>query len=503
MPNKQINTFFDTMSRLGLMLTYDDVRLHTCFSKIDPSKTDVSTKLTRNIRMNIPIVSSPMDTVTQSRMAIALAENGGCGTIWRMPEPEEQARHVQRTKFRLNARLRDPITVKPNDIVSDVLKMREQKRYQFHTFPVVDIDSRLVGLVSGSDFDFCNDYTLRIRDIMTPLAQLTLGNRRTSPGNAYEIMRREKKKVLLLESRGRLVGMYTFPDLKRIFENEHGMFNVDSNGQLVVGAEIGVGKQALARAEILNDAHCDYFQIGVAHGASRNVTETIRELKKKYGQDLLVGNVSNGETAKILAKAGSDGITVGQGPGSICTTRVVAGIGVPQVSAVYDCVSALRGWDIPVCADGGINNAGDIVIALAIGASSVMLGRMLAGTDESPGETVLIRGMQMKAYRGMGSIGAMRESAAARERYRQGGLTFSKLVPEGIEGVVPYRGPVSGVLHQQVGGVRAGLGYNGARTLRDLRKHARIFRITNAGLNESHPHDVEITQEAPNYSGRS
>ncbi len=507
MANEAMRRFFDEMERQGLMLTYDDVRLRSRYSNVEPTRADISTRLTRNIALKIPIVSSPMDTVTTSAMAIAMAESGGTGTIHRGLDPETQAKEVRRTKYRLNGRIATPITVFENDTVANVLRMCEERRYQFRTFPVLDSESgRVVGLVSGSDFDFCINTSGRIADIMTPIGQLTTAPGETTQEQAFAIMRRKdnKRKVLpLLDTQGRLEGMYLFSDLRRIFANAGTAYNVDKNGQLVVGAAVGAGKAALARAEMLAPRGCDYFQIDTAHGDSRNVLDTIRELKRAYPHiDVLAGNVSSGESAKALALAGADGVLVGQGPGSICTTRVVAGIGVPQVSAVYECVQAVAGMDVPIVADGGINNSGDMVIALAIGASCIMLGRLLAGTEESPGEKRIIGGMQVKVYRGMGSFGAMRDSTSSRERYRQGALTIDKVVPEGVEGVVPYRGSVADVLTQYVGGIRAGLGYIGAFALTELAERAQIFRITNAGLNESHPHDLKITEEAPNYHGR-
>lgn len=505
MTNPAMREFFDEMQRQGLMLTYDDVRLRSRHSDIEPTSADVSTRLTRNITLKIPIVSSPMDTVTTSAMASAMAEAGGAGTIHRGLDPETQAKEVRRTKYRLNGRIATPITIRANETVAEVLRMCEERRYQFRTFPVLSSeDGRVVGLVSGSDFDFCANASKPVAAIMTPIDQLVTAQKEATQEHALATMRLEKKKVLLLlDANSRLEGMYLFSDLRRIFANAGTAYNVDKNGQLIVGAAVGAGKAALARAEELASRGCDYFQIDTAHGDSRNVIDTIHELKHAYPHiDVLAGNVSSGESARQLAYAGADGILVGQGPGSICTTRIVAGIGVPQVSAVYECVQAVADRKVPIVADGGINNSGDMVIALALGASCVMLGRLLAGTEESPGEKRIIGGMQVKVYRGMGSYGAMRDSASSRERYRQGALTIDKVVPEGVEGIVPYRGSVADVLTQYVGGIRAGLGYIGASDLTELAVRAKIFRITNAGLNESHPHDLKLTEEAPNYHGR-
>lgn len=500
MPNQQVDGFFEKMEHAGLMLTYDDVRLRTRPSDVDPSTTDLSSKLTRNVPLRTPIISSPMDTVTTGRMAIAMAAAGGAGTIYRMADVAEQARMVRRAKFWLNALIATPITVRAHDMVDSVRDMRRANGYPFETFPVLNDDGQVVGLVSGSDFDFCSNGAAQVASIMTQFDSLVTLPPGASQREAYATMIRHKKKVVLLLEGRELRGMYVLSDLRRILGNTGSMYNVDKNGQLIVGAAIGAGMPAIARAEALAEKNCDYFQIDTAHGDSRNVIETILELKKKFPHiDVLAGNVSSAEGAANLARAGADGVLVGQGPGSICTTRVIAGVGVPQVSAVYECAKALRDTGVPVCADGGIGNSGDMVIALAVGASSVMMGRLLAGTEESPGETRLAGGVRVKDYRGMGSLGALRDNVSSRERYRQQGLTISKLVPEGVEGIVPYQGPVADVLAQYTGGIRSGLGYLGAHNLEEMRERAQIFRISNAGLKESHPHDITIVAEAPNY----
>ena len=503
MSNEAMRAFFESMTAQGLMLTYDDVRLGTRHSEVLPSDTDLATRFSRRIELHIPVVSSPMDTVTTAEMAIAMAEAGGLGIIHRGLTPEIQAKEVGRVKHRLHGRIETPITVRPDDTVEAVLTMRESNMFTFHSFPVVDKTGKLVGLLTRNDFDFCTDLNQPVSTVMTPFSNLVCAAPECTQQEAYALLQKRKRKVLPLIGDGETVkGMYLFSDLKRILTGspEH---NTTSSGQLVVGAAVGTGEEALARAELLVHRHCDLFVIDTAHGDSRSVISTLKELKHAYPDiDVVAGNVSNGKSAKHLAEAGADGVLVGQGPGSICTTRVIAGIGVPQVSAVFDCVKALEGTDIPVCADGGINNSGDITIALAIGASSVMLGRLLAGTEEAPGKTRVIDGVQVKDYRGMGSLGAMRESAASRERYRQEQSATSKLVPEGIEGIVPYRGMVHEVLNQYAGGVKSGIGYIGARTLNELQEHAEIFRISPAGLLESHPHGVTMTETSPNYGGR-
>jgi IMP dehydrogenase len=503
MQNIAVLSFFDKMNKQGLMLTYDDVRLRTRYSDILPPDTDLRTRFSRNVSLRIPIVSSPMDTVTTAPMAIAMAEIGGLGIIHRGLSPVAQAKEVARVKNRLNARIETPITVLDKTTIEEVFRIRFLKENKFHTFPVVDDAGTVVGLLTRKDLDFCRDSSLPASKIMTPFANLTTADIDITEESAFELMHKHKKqKLLLMHKDGTLGGMYTFSDLKRILSaaSDH---NVDGNGQLIVGAAVGCGEGALERAELLAREKCNMFHIDTAHGDSRNVIETIERLKVLYPHvDVVAGNISGGESAKRLIEAGADGILVGQGPGSICTTRVVAGVGVPQVSAIFECQKAIEDSGVPVCADGGINNSGDIVIALAVGASSVMLGRLLAGTEESAGETRFFQGMQVKDYRGMGSLGAMRDTRSSRERYGQGERAITKVTPEGIEGIVPYRGTVHAVLEQYIGGIRAGMGYNGARTIPELRDKAELFRISPAGFNESHPHDVTITTQAPNYQGR-
>ncbi len=504
--NRAMKEFFDRMKRRGLMLTYDDVRLRTRYSDVtsaDPG-IDLSARFSRNIRLKMPIVSSPMDTVTTAKMAIAMAEAGGLGVIHRGLSPEEQAKKVGRVKNWLNGRIETPIVVRDDQTVAMVLKMCKEKKFSFHTFPVIDAGGKVLGLATHNDFDFCTNPLVLVTEIMTPLQSLTTGNEGITATEAYALMMQYKKKVLpLIKPDGTLAQMYLFSDVKRIQSKQYN-HNVDKNDHLVVGAAVGVGEDALLRAELLASNHCDVFHIDTAHGDSKNVLETIKRLKRLYPDiDVVAGNVSSGESAKRLVEAGADGVMVGQGPGSICTTRIVAGVGVPQVSAVYECAQALAGSGVPVCADGGINFSGDMLIAFAVGASSVMLGRLLAGTEEAPGETRLFNGTQVKDYRGMGSLGAMRDNASSRERYGQGGAVSAKLVPEGVEGIVPYQGSVRSVLDQHIGGIRSGMAYNGVRTLSELVEVAQIFRMDAAGLSESHPHDIVTTSVAPNYRGRN
>lgn len=491
--------FFDNMARLGLALTYDDVRLQTGYSDHPPADVDLKTRFTRRISLNIPIVSAAMDTVTEQEMAIEIAKLGGIGVIHRGLAPETQASQVKRVKFFLNGLIERPITVQSKQTVEEVHRMRAERRWSFHSFPVIDENGRLVGVLTRNDFDFCSDPTLSVAEVMT--TELITAPVGTPIDTAYEIMSRERKKVLpLVDEERRLLGMYLYSDVKRIKTGSSVEYNVDAAGRLRTAADIGVGEGALERLALMA-RYLDVVAIATAHGDSRNVIWTVREIKKQYGDrfDVYAGNVSEGNSAKRLLDAGADGIGVGQGPGSICTTRVVAGIGCPQVTAVYNCVTAIAGSDVPVCADGGIRYSGDIPVAIGAGARSVMVGRVLAGTREAPGEVQMHRGVPVKMYRGMGSLSAMEASRASRERYRQGDTPSAKLVPEGIEGVVPFQGDLKDVLHQYLGGLRSGMGYVGAANIEELREKGDFHRITGAGATESHPHDIIVTTEAPNY----
>ncbi len=506
MPNPRLVSFFDKMQRDGLKLTYNDVRLGTQYSDTLPSDVNLRTRFTRNCWLNIPIVSSPMDTVTGADMAIAMAEHGGMGSIHRGAgmEPELQAKAVGRVVNRLNARIGMPRCVPYDWTVKQALDWLEQKKYRFHSVPVLR-EGKVIGLVSGNDFDFCVDLSRPITSIMTLRKDLITASPDITPRQAYDKLLACKKKVLpLFDQSGKLQGMYHFADLKRIHMEGSLPHALDENGHLLVSAAVGVGEMALRRAELLAARGCDVFHIDTAHGDSANVIWTIKALKKELPRvDVAAGNVSNGISARHLADEGADGVVVGQGPGSICTTRIVAGTGVPQVSAVLESVLTLWKYghfDVPTCADGGIRYSGDISIALALGASTVMLGALLAGTEETPGESKIVGGVKVKDYRGMGSLGAMHASVSSRERYGQGKEAPHKAVPEGIEGVVPFKGNVAEVLHQLVGGIRSGMASNGAKTLPEFVEKAEMFRITNAGLEESHPHDVDITAQAPNYS---
>ncbi len=489
--------FFEKMEALGLALTYDDVRLKSGYSDTEPAAVSVETLFSKRISLKCPIVSSAMDTVTEAPMAIAMAKLGGLGIIHRGLDPETQAKAVRKVKLYLNGLVAAPITATLDQTVAGLLEERDEKSHNFHSFPVVDSKGKLVGIVTRNDFEMAPDNTMLVKDIMTPIEHMVTAPQGTTLEEAHKVLRESKKKILpLIDSSGTLSGMYVYSDVVRLVGTASTTFNIDTKGHLRVGAAVGTGEDALLRAKLLAEASVDVIVIDTAHGDSKNVYETLKALKSAYPSiDIVVGNVSEPESAKRLADAGADGIKVGQGPGSICTTRIVAGIGSPQVSAVYNCAKALRGTGVPICADGGIRNSGDIPIALAAGADSVMLGRTLAGTTETPGmikDTVQGR---FKVYRGMGSLGAMRASKASRERYRQDKVSNDKLVPEGVESVVPYQGDVENVIFKQVGGLRAGMGYVGANSVKSLQEKADFHRISNAGLAESHPHDIAITDK--------
>ena len=382
----------------GLALTFDDVRLRTGYAEVMPNQVNIESKFSRNVGLKIPVVSAAMDTVTEYGLAIELAKLGGMGVIHRSLSVEDQADHVARVKHHLNGLIEKPICVYEDESVPTILAKREEKGYPFHSFPVLSREGKLVGIVTGNDFEFCGDSQLNVRDIMS--TELISAPRDTTIDRAYDLMRSEKKKILPLVTENREVaGMYVFSDVKRIKTRSAETYNVDNKGQLRVAAAVGTGDEALKRVERLSK-RVDVIVIDTAHGDSKSVIDTLREIKRNYSLDVVVGNVSIGESAKRLVEAGADGIKVGQGPGSICTTRVIAGIGRPQVSAVYDCAKAIEGIDIPICADGGLRSSGDIPLAIAAGAHSVMMGSMLAGTEEAPGEIVFVEGRQWKSYRG-------------------------------------------------------------------------------------------------------
>jgi len=492
--------FFKKLDRMALAVTYNDVRLITGYSEVLPHEVSLVSKFSKNIELKIPIVSSPMDTVTEYKLAIEIAKLGGIGVIHKNLSMEEQAQQVAKVKRHLNGLIEDPITVSEQQTIVAILTEKEQFGYSFNTFPVIDDNRNLKGILSHSDFEFCSDLQVLAGEIMTK--EVITAPKNTTIEQAYTIMRAQKKKMLPLIEEGKLVGMYIYSDVKRIMTGNSADYNVDKKDQLRVAAAIGVGTEAMQRLEKLVAVNVDCIVIDTAHADTKSVIETLKQIKANYQNlDVIVGNISNPESAKRLADNGADGIKVGQGPGSICTTRLVAGIGTPQVTAVYNCAKVADQYDIPVCADGGIVHSGDIPIAIGAGAYSVMLGRILAGAKESPGEIIFIDGQRFKGYRGMGSLGAMEANAGSRARYLQATADKRKLVPEGVEGIVPYAGELKDILTQYIGGLRAGMGYTGAASIDELRQKADFMMSTPSGTAESHP-SITITREAPNYTSK-
>ena len=474
-------------------LTFDDVLLEPGYSDVVPREVDVRTLLTRNVRLNIPIVSSPMDTVTESELAIALAQEGGIGIIHKNLSVALQTREVDKVKRSENGIITDPITLHPDETVGTARRIMEQ--HHISGVPIT-VDGILKGILTRRDLKFLADNEQKLSEVMTKEGLVT-GSEGTTLDEAERILTKNKvEKLLLVDDEYRLKGLITIKDIDKTQNFPNAC--KDARGRLRVGAALGV--MDLERADSLIRAGVDVLVVDSAHGHSRNVIETVRELKRRYAIDVLAGNVATAEGARALADAGADGVKAGIGPGSICTTRIVSGVGVPQMSAIAQAVRGLAGTGVPVVADGGIRYSGDITKALAGGAHAVMIGGLFAGLAESPGQTILYRGRTFKAYRGMGSLGAMQAGSA--DRYAQGGgdQKPSKLVPEGVEGRVPFKGQLSPFVFQLVGGIRSGMGYVGARTLDDLRTKARFIQVTAASVQESHPHDIAITQESPNYS---
>ena len=486
-----------------LGLTFDDVLLLPGESDVVPSEVDTTSKVTRNISVKMPLVSSAMDTVTEARMAIAMARQGGVGVLHRNLPIEDQAAQVDLVKRSEAGMVNNPVTCLPNDTLGDVDRLCG--RYRISGVPVIDTDGKLVGIVTNRDMRFEDDMSVPVSKVMTPMPLITapMG---IAPDDALAILAQKKvEKLPLVDADGRLRGLFTVKDFVKSDKYPHA--TKDSDGRLVVGAAVGVGEDSERRAHALVEAGVDFLIVDTAHGHSRAVIEMVRLLKKTTKIDIVGGNVATRAAAQALVDAGADGIKVGVGPGSICTTRIVAGVGVPQVSAIYEASLAARPAGVPVIGDGGLQYSGDIAKALVAGADTVMLGSLLAGCEEAPGDVVFVNGKQFKSYRGMGSLGAMQSRGQARsyskDRYFQDDvLSDDKLVPEGIEGVVAYRGPLNNVAHQLVGGLRASMGYSGAATIPELHEKGAFVRITAAGLRESHPHDVQMTIEAPNYSSR-
>ena len=472
---------------------FDDVLLIPAKSGVLPREADIKTQLTRDIRINIPIVSSAMDTVTEGPLAIALAQEGGIGIIHRAFSAQEQAAEVDKVKKSESGMIRDPITVSPEQRIAEVLKIME--RYHISGVPVTK-KGKLVGILTNRDLRFETRMDLAVSEVMTK-ENLITASVGTTLEEAKEILHRHRiEKLLVVDGDFNLRGLITIKDIQKRIKYPNAC--KDEMGRLRVGAAIGIGKEGLERAEILIKAGVDVLVVDTAHGHSLGVINMIKAIKKKFPDaPLIAGNIASGEAAEDLIEAGVDSLKVGIGPGSICTTRIVAGAGVPQITAIAKCAPVAKKKGIPIISDGGIKFSGDITKAIAAGASSVMIGGIFAGTDESPGETVLFQGRSYKVYRGMGSLGAMQRGGG--DRYFQEEVEEQKYVPEGIEGRVPYKGSLAAIVYQLIGGLRAGMGYCGCRTIEELREKAKFIRITTSGLRESHVHDVIITKEAPNY----
>ncbi|TRV77087.1 IMP dehydrogenase [Streptomyces sp. 130] len=484
-----------------LGLTYDDVLLLPGASEVLPNAVDTSTLISRNVRVNIPLLSAAMDKVTEARMAIAMARQGGVGVLHRNLSVEDQVNQVDLVKRSESGMVSDPITVGPDATLAEADALCA--KFRISGVPVTDPAGKLLGIVTNRDMAFESDRSRQVREVMTPMPLVT-GKVGISGVDAMELLRRHKiEKLPLVDEAGLLKGLITVKDFKKAEQYPNAA--KDADGRLLVGAAVGASPEALDRAQALAAAGVDFLIVDTSHGHNSNALNWMSKIKSAVGIDVIGGNVATRDGAQALIDAGVDGVKVGVGPGSICTTRVVAGIGVPQVTAIYEAALAARAAGVPVIGDGGLQYSGDIGKALAAGADSVMLGSLLAGCEESPGELLFINGKQFKSYRGMGSLGAMQSRGQGRsyskDRYFQAEVASDdKLVPEGIEGQVPYRGPLANVLHQLVGGLRQTMGYVGAATVDEMESKGRFVRITSAGLKESHPHDIQMTVEAPNYS---
>ena len=476
-------------------LTFDDVLLIPARSEVLPRDVTTRTRLTKNISLNIPIISAGMDTVTEARMAIAMARQGGIGVIHKNMSIKRQAEEVDRVKRSESGVIVDPFFLSPDHLLSDAEAL--MSKYKISGVPIVDREKKLVGIITNRDLRFVKDYNRLIAEVMTDQGLVTapVG---TTIDQAKEVLQEHKiEKLPLVDKNNVLKGLITIKDIEKAEQFPDAA--KDEQGRLIVGAAVGISEDTRERVSALVEAEVDVIVVDTAHGHSVWVLRNVEKIKNQFPDlQIIAGNVATSEATADLIKAGVDVVKVGIGPGSICTTRVVAGVGVPQITAIYDCVNKAKEYDIPVIADGGIKYSGDIVKALTAGADAVMLGGLLAGTEESPGEFEIYKGRSYKVYRGMGSVGAMQEGS--KDRYFQGQTHAKKLVPEGIEGRVPYKGSIADTIYQLIGGVRAGMGYCGAASIKELKEKARFIKITSAGLRESHPHDVNITKEAPNYS---
>jgi len=476
-------------------LTFDDVLLMPKYSEVTPNNVSTKSRLIEDIYLNVPFISAAMDTVTEGNMAKAMAREGAVGIIHKNMSIEEQAHQVQLVKRAENGVILDPITISPEAPIMEVeMLMRE---YKIGGLPVVDKTKKLLGIITNRDIRFEKNSNKKTKDLMTPYKDLVIAGSNIGVDKAKEILHENKiEKLPLVDEQNRIVGLITIKDVMSVIE--HPFASRDKRGRLISGAAIGTG-DGIERVKQLVEANVDFVSIDSAHGHSKNIIDMLKKIKKMFpALPVIAGNIATKQAAKDLIEAGANAIKVGIGPGSICTTRIVAGIGVPQLTAVMDCVELADSYGIPVIADGGIRFSGDVVKALAAGASSVMMGGIFAGTDEAPGESIIYQGRKFKTYRGMGSVGAM--SKGSKDRYFQDTVeSAEKLVPEGVEGMVAYKGGVKDVVHQLLGGLKAGMGYVGAKNTEDLRKNAEFVKISNAGIRESHAHDIKITKESPNY----
>lgn len=495
------DVFFEKLATTGLAVTFDEVSLCTGHSTALPSEVSLESCFSRNIPLKTPIVSAAMDDVTEYPMAIALAKLGGLGVIHYNLSAKDQTDHVRRVKTHLSGLILQPATVLWNQTVENILNWRKANGFPFHSFLVIDQDQRLLGILSKEDFQFCKNSQKTARELLT--RKPVVGTTAVTMDSAYETMQQQKQRVLpLVDDDNRVVGMYTYSDIKRIKFGVSAGYNLDEHGRLRVVAAVSVGKDAFERVEKLLPAGVDGILINSSHADSDSMINTLKDLKNSYPSlEVVIGNVSQGESAKRLVDAGADGILVGQGGGSICTTRVVTGIGCPQVTALYNCTKAIEGSGVPICSDGGIESSGHMSIALSM-AHSVMLGRMIAGTDEAASKSINVKGIMMMSYRGMGSIAAMKQHQNSQERYSQGDVPEEEMVPQGIEAAVPYVGPLRKQIIQFTGGIRSGMAAVGAENIEHFHQIATFDRVSAVGLKESHPHGVIMTTPAPNYEGR-
>ena len=495
--NRELDAFMRNFPYEGL--TYDDVTLVTQYADFLPDETSIETNLTSRIRMKAPFMSAAMDTVTEAPMAIAMALAGGIGCIHKNLEEDDQAAQVRLVKKHLNGMIESPVCFHENDDIGYLRSYKLEHKIKFNGFPVLDDENRLVGMITSSDMRFAPLNAAKLKDVMQK--SLLTAKPGTSLKKAYELMRANKiGKLPIVDRNGRIVGLYSFTDVSRIVENSDNSYNIDDKFRLRVSASVSGGKGDLSRMEKLADAGVDVVVVDSAHGHSKGIIDMTKYIVRHFPKvDVIAGNIATGEAAIALAKAGAHAVKVGIGPGSICTTRVVCGVGIPQLTAVYNAAKALRGTNVAVIADGGIKLSGDVPKAIAAGADSVMLGSVLAGTEESPGEKIYSNGRQYVVYRGMGSMAALKNGKGSRARYFQDDEDEDSLVPQGIEGMVPYSGHVKSIMTQFCGGLRASLGYCGSRTIAELKKKGKFYRVTAAGLREARPHDITITKEAPNY----